>query len=242
MTNARRSGAEEGGIERKDDVGLLDGVLRVYVLAKGELTARSRVMTAGRLPLNPLRPREARQELAYLRTERRRGNGFRQYPDAGALAGFLRLEGILEGRRKRAEGTDVAEVGDVSRSIRVVETEDRGLGKQVRGTAARWMIGVPFDFRGAPLVALDQQPDARTVHRHRGRKKERLAGDLFFRLAHVGNDFLVRLPRAGADACQRQRCTHQLQEAASADGIKPLGGVLRKLSMEKLLEFRRLGK
>jgi hypothetical protein len=72
--------------------GLLDGVLRVDVFAEGELAARSRVMTTGRLPLNPLRLREARQELAHLRAKRRRGDGLREDPDARALAGFLRLE------------------------------------------------------------------------------------------------------------------------------------------------------
>ena len=57
MTDARGRRAEEVGVERKDDVRLLDGVLRVDVFAEGELAARSRVMTAGRLPLDPHRVR-----------------------------------------------------------------------------------------------------------------------------------------------------------------------------------------
>src|SRR5262249_45021369 len=190
ITDARSARAEEVGVERKDDVGLLDGVLRVDVFTKGELAARPRVMTAGGRPLDPPCLREAPQEIAELRAERRRGDGFREYPDARALAGFLRLERILERGGKRAERTDVAKVCDVSRSIRVVETKDRRLGEQVGRAAARRVVRVALDLRGPPLVALDEQPDAGAVHRHRGRKKERLAGDHFFRLAHVRNDFL----------------------------------------------------
>src|SRR6267142_4712334 len=67
MTDARGARAEEVGVEREDDVGLVDGVLRVDVIAEGELAACPRVMTAGRFPLDPFRPREAHQELTHLR-------------------------------------------------------------------------------------------------------------------------------------------------------------------------------
>ena len=51
----------------------------------------------------------------------------------------------------------------------------------------------------------------------------------------------VRLARAGADAGQRQRRAHQLQEAAAADRVEPLRGVLRKLAVQEFLELGRLG-
>ena len=50
----------------------------------------------------------------------------------------------------------------------------------------------------------------------------------------------VRLARAGADAGQRQRRAHQLQESAAADRVEPLRRVLRKLAVQEFLEFGRL--
>ena len=47
MTDARGPRAEEVGVEREDDVGLVDGVLRVDIVAEGELAACPRVVTAG---------------------------------------------------------------------------------------------------------------------------------------------------------------------------------------------------
>ena len=195
IPNARRSGAEEVGVERQDHVGLVDRILRVDVLAKRELAARSGIVTAGRIPLNPLRLRILRQKTAYLRGQGRRRNRFRQNPDAGALTGFLHLERILECGRERAEGTDVAEIGDVARPVRIVEAENRGLREQIRRAAARWMIGVAFDLRRAALMAFDEQPDAGAVHRHRGREEQRFARDFFLGLAHVGHDLLGRRRR-----------------------------------------------
>ena len=103
------------------------------------------------------------------------------------------------------------------------------------------MIGVAFDLRRPAFVALDEEADAGAGKRHRRRVEERLAGHQLFGLPHVGNDLLVRLPRAGADAGQRQRRAHQLQEAAAADRIEPLRGVLRELAMQEFLELGRLG-
>jgi hypothetical protein len=103
------------------------------------------------------------------------------------------------------------------------------------------VIGVAFDLGGTSLVAFHEQPQPRPVHRHRCREKQRLAGHFFLWLPHVGHDFLVRLPRAGAHAGQRQRGAHQLQETAASNGIEPLRGVLGELAVKEFLEFRRLG-
>src|SRR5262249_35053273 len=58
--------------------------------------------------------------------------------------------------------------------------------------------------------------------------------------SHVRNDQLVGLARAGADAGQRERGAHQLQEAAAADRVEPLRCVLRKFAVEERREFGRL--
>ena len=87
------------------------------------------------------------------------------------------------------------------RAIRIVETEDRGLREQIGGAAAGRMLGVAFDLRRPPLVALDQHavPAYPPSGIARG-EEQRLAGHVFFGLAHVRNDLLVRLL-----ACRRSR-------------------------------------
>jgi hypothetical protein len=59
------------------------------------------------------------------------------------------------------------------------------------------MIGVAFDLRRTPFVALDEQSRTGAVHWHGGREEERLAGHLLLGLADVGNDLFGRLTRAG---------------------------------------------
>ena len=61
--------AEEIGVEREDDVGLIEMVLSVDVLAEGEPGAGARVVAARRIPLMPLRRREACEQIADLRGE-----------------------------------------------------------------------------------------------------------------------------------------------------------------------------
>ena len=77
--------AEEIGVEREDDVGLLDRVPRIDVLAEREPAAFTDVVASERLPLHPLRLRKAAEELLELGAERRRRDGLGQDPDAGAL-------------------------------------------------------------------------------------------------------------------------------------------------------------
>src|SRR5688572_21284378 len=103
------------------------------------------------------------------------------------------------------------------------------------------MVRVALDLRRASLVALDEQAHTGAGKRHGRRVEERLAGDELFGLPDVGKDLLCRLPGAGRDTGQRQRSAHQLQESAPADRIEPLGGVLRKLPVQELLELGRLG-
>ena len=64
VTDARGAGAEEVGVEREDDVGLLDRVLRVDVVAERERLPSRALWRPSGFPLDPLRLREARQELA----------------------------------------------------------------------------------------------------------------------------------------------------------------------------------
>ena len=141
----------------------------------------------------------------------------------------------------RAPRADVAELHDRLRAIRIVKREHRTLREQVGCALARGMIGIAFDLRRPAFVAFDQQARADAAVRHRGREKQRLAGNFFFGLADVRDDQFLRLHRARGDAGQRHRRAHQLQEVAAADRIEPLRGVARELAMQVVLELRRLG-
>ena len=48
------AGGEEIGIEREDDVGVLDAIIRIDGLAEGHARARTRRVRSGRLILMPL--------------------------------------------------------------------------------------------------------------------------------------------------------------------------------------------
>jgi hypothetical protein len=185
--------------------------------------------------------RVLRQEFPHLSGERRRGDRFGQDSDARTLAGLLSLEQSADRGAERAERKNVAKVGEVPRAIRIVKAEDRRLRVQIGRPAARRVIGVAFDLGRPPFMALHEQAEAGAAHRHRRRKEERFARDLFFRLANVRDDFFVRLPSAGAHARQRERRAHQLEKTASSDRIEPFGGVLGKFAVEEFLEFGGLG-
>ena len=142
---------------------------------------------------------------------------------------------------KRAEGPDLTEVGDRLRAVGVVQPEDGRLREEVGRSPAGRMLRVAFDLRRTAFVALDEQPCAGAGKRHRGRVEERLARNEFLGLAHVRHQLLGRLARARADAGKRQRRAHQLQEAAAAHRVEPLGRVLRELAVQEFLELGRLG-
>ena len=83
--------------------------------------------------------------------------------------------------------------------------------------------------------------DSDSPDRHRGRKKQRSAGDNFFRLTDIRDDVRFGLTGAGADASERQRGTHELQELASARRIGELRGLGGKLPLHVFPEGGRIG-
>ena len=172
-----RSAAEEVGVERQDDVGLLEAVLRVDVLAERQLRAGARVLAAGRIPLMPFRGREAREQLADLRRQRRRVDRLGQDAEAGALERLLRRQRRADRAEKRRPRTDLAEVGQRLRAIGIVEAEDRGLREDVGRAEAARVQRVALDLGRPPFVALDEQPGGDAAERHRGREEQRLARD-----------------------------------------------------------------
>ena len=103
------------------------------------------------------------------------------------------------------------------------------------------MFGVAFHFGRMPLVALHEHRQAEAGERKRGCEKQRPARDDILGLAHVRDDFLGRLLRAGGNAGERQRRAHQFQELAAPLRVVPLGRLLGKLAMEILAKLRRVG-
>ena len=238
MPHALRTIAEEIGVDREDDVSLLDRVLRIDVVAKRQAASLACLMAAHRLPLDPLCLRQACDQLVNLRRERWRGDGFGEQTDAAPLLGLLRVQHGAHGADERAEGPDLTEIGERLRAIGIVEIEDSGLREHVRGAPARRVIGVAFNLGGPAFVRLDEQTQARSAERHGRRVEERLARDDLLRLPNVGNNPLVRLPGAGGDPGQGKRGAHQLEEAPASDRIQPLRRMRGKFAVQERFEFR----
>ena len=91
-------------------------------------------------------------------------------------------------------------------------------------------------------MALDQEAEAETARgRHRGREVERPARDDALGGPHVGHDRLRRALAAAAEAAERERRRHELQEGASPHRVEPERRGGRQLAREQLLERGRIG-
>ena len=101
--------------------------------------------------------------------------------------------------------------------------------------------GLPFDFGRTPHVAFDQHRLGDAGERDRAREEQRSAGNEILRLPDVGNDLFRRLLGARADARERERRAHQLQELPASLRVIPLGGLLGKLAVQILAELERVG-
>src|SRR5262249_51827934 len=141
-------------------------------------------------------------------------------------------------------GADLPPARDHLRAIGVVEPEHRSLRGHIRGAEAGRVQRVALDLRRASLVALDDEAEAEAAQRHRGREVERSPEDDGFGLLHIRDDVLLGLLRARAEARDRQRRAHQVQElAASGPGLADTGRLAWELileELEKLLASRQL--
>ena len=99
------------------------------------------------------------------------------------------------------------------------------------------MLWIAFDFGRMTLVTFHKHRRGDAGKRDRGREEQRPARNQVLRLPDVGNDLFGRLLRAGADAGQRQRRAHQLQELAAPLGIVPLRRLLGELAVQILAEL-----
>ena len=138
VAEAAGPAGEEVGVEREDDVGLVEAVLRVDVLAEGELRARARVLAARRIPLMPLGRRKLARGVADLRGERRRADRLGEDAEAGAL------ERLLRGRAPRGSRRETPTTGGSRRgsSASASGRDRRGRGPPPARTR-RWRRGCP---------------------------------------------------------------------------------------------------
>jgi len=100
------------------------------------------------------------------------------------------------------------------------------------------MLGVAFELRRAPEVILGEKRHSQPADGHGGGVEQGPSRNDLLRLPDVGDELLVRLARAGADARQRERRAHQLQELTSTGRVVELGSLRRKLALDVLADLR----
>jgi len=128
---------------------------------------------------------------------------------------------------------------DGLRTVRVVQIEDARLHEHVGTPSVAGCCGLPSilvgGLRGFPPAWEAHRPPAAWPWQRT--EACRAQG---YRLTHVGNDGLLRHPRAGAQPGQRQRRAHDLEKIPARGRVRPLRGMTRKFAVQHLLEFGRL--
>ena len=99
------------------------------------------------------------------------------------------------------------------------------------------MFRIALELRRPAHVIFRQQRHADAALRHRRGIEQRPARNDFFRLPDVRDEFFFGLPSAGADAGERQRGAHQLQELSTAGRVVELRGLRRELTLHVLVEL-----
>jgi hypothetical protein len=233
--------AQEVGVEGEDDVRVLNAVLRLDELAEGELRAQACVVAARGIPLVPPGGRQPPEQLLQLRRQRRGADRLRQNAESGALQRLLSHQCGAQRADERRPRTDLAQVRHRTRTIRIVQAEDRRLREHVAGAEAVRVERIALDLRGAAFVTLDQQTRSDTADGHRCGVVQRPAGHHFLGLPHVGHDCLERLAGAGGDAGEAERGAHQLEERAPCHRIGDRFDFGRELVVQPLLKCRIVG-
>src|ERR1051325_9004964 len=194
----------------------------------------------------PPRSRQSLQKSLQLIRESRRCDGFSQYSKPGANRFLcaqcsLRINRWRDRSEERGPGCNLAKVRKSLGAIGIIQTENRGLRKQIsRATACR-MIFVAFDLCRSTFVAFDDQSCGKSSQRHRGGEIGWPSGNEFFRLSDVRRDVFRRLSSTGSNTRKSKRSAHQLQESPASGRIVPLSSILGELAMKYFLEFICLG-
>ncbi len=233
---AGAAAGEEVVVEREDDVGLVEVVDRVDVLAEGELGAGLGGVAVGRLVAVPLRLGEGGEELLDLAPEARRADGLGQDPQPGPLLGAEPVHLGGQGCEEVVPGADLPLVEDDLRPVGVIQLQRGRLHEDVGRAEARRVFGVPLDLGRPPLVAFHQDAGPEAADGHRRGEELRLAGhDVLGRL-DPGDDLLGGPDGAPGDPRQGERGPHDLEERPARFRVGQLARLVGELAVEVRLE------
>ena len=123
---------EKIGVQRNDDVCLIEMIDGVDGLAKREARAFARGIAPARLVLVPLRFRKLRQQFVNLRAQRRRSKSLGEQPDSGALGDHSRIPI----RAKSSHVLTRPSLRTDLRAIGVIHIQDRRLREHIRAAEA----------------------------------------------------------------------------------------------------------
>jgi hypothetical protein len=230
---------EQLRVERQDDVGVGEVVAGLDILAERRMGAGAGAVARNRIEHDPLGRRQRLHQLVDLPGQGRRGDGFRQQPEAGAAGELLGVDRAGQRRGDIGPGLDFAAVFDRLRAIRIVERENRRLRVDVRAALDRRMLRIRFDLRRPAFMTLGQHRRREAAVRHGRREIERLARHDLFGLLDVRNDQLFGLARTGRGAGEGDRRAHQLQELPPSGRIGEFRRMRRELAMQELGELGR---
>src|SRR5262245_46753325 len=138
-------------------------------------------------------------------TQRGRGNCLSQNAQPAAALVFQPLCFSDQHRQKPIPSLDHAAMRQRLRAIRVVEIENRCLGKRVGGTKASRMLRIAFDLGWPACVSFDQYTKAVAAAGYSRGKILWIARNLLRRVAHERNDLLRRLAHTAGDSRESQR-------------------------------------
>ncbi len=210
---------QQVGIQRHDNVGLIEVILRVKSLAKRLACALANVITVDWLPLMPPGLREALEQCLQQIRQRGRGNGLGQDAQAIPLFGLMRRRGRGERCHELAPGTLLALAQNRLRAVWIVERQYLGLAEDVGGAETGWMLRIPLNLdRAARHVADENAVGVAFVRESRREIEREILGNTVGPL-HVGGDvcWSLRFGGAAGDTSQGQRCSHELQELLTTD-------------------------
>ncbi len=120
-------------------------------------------------------------------------------------------------------GAHLTLMHDRLRTLRIVEFEQLRLHENVSRSEAGGMFCIAFDFRGAAFVRFHKHAARVAPERECAGVVERLAGNQFFRLTHIGHDAFARLSGTAGRTGERNRRAHQFEKISSTQFVRPIG-------------------
>ena len=225
VANRRGGTGQEIVIQRKDRVGLVQGIDAFQHLAKRKFSAGSGVVQPRGIDAEKFCGGIVALQLVHQALQSRRG--VRGHQDRHAIPGSAGGGNRL--RYRSREGTPIADaalVQDEAGAVRIVEVENGGLRRPVGAAQAGRVGGIAFHLGRTAHVALGQHADRVTVTQQGGCVEQRLAGNDFLRGVHVGDNSFGWLLGAGGQTGHGDRGAQGLEEAAAGDRLnKGVAGV-----------------